>query len=284
MTADALHALRPELHRYCARLMGSVIDGEDVVQDAFIRVLATPPPEGGSLRAWLFRIAHNRAMDLLRMQLTRRAEPLDTALGLADDTAPDALDALMRKDAIDAGLSRFSALPLAQRSAVILKDVLDEPLYDIAELLDVSVDAVKGLLARGRARLEALREAPSPSSRPLASPETMRFIALFNDRDWDALRALLAADAKLQQSTYPLREGPSVRDFFGIYASYDGVRLAPAWLDDREVIAVFEGADRQPRHIMWLEWQNGALTYIRDYRYVAYVIAETRPYVLDRQA
>jgi RNA polymerase sigma factor (sigma-70 family) len=60
--------LRPELHRYCARLMGSVIEGEDVVQDAFARAfgvldeLQEDPP----LRAWLFRIAHNRALDLLR--------------------------------------------------------------------------------------------------------------------------------------------------------------------------------------------------------------------------
>ena len=76
-------ALRPELHRYCARLMGSVIDGEDVVQDTLVRALAAlqeieeqgevRPP----LRPWLFRIAHNRALDLLRGRAIRKTEPID---------------------------------------------------------------------------------------------------------------------------------------------------------------------------------------------------------------
>ncbi|MGB9318713.1 MAG: RNA polymerase sigma factor, partial [Pseudolabrys sp.] len=60
--------LRPELHRYCARLMGSVIDGEDVVQDTFARALVAldEVQELPPMRAWLFRIAHNRALDLMR--------------------------------------------------------------------------------------------------------------------------------------------------------------------------------------------------------------------------
>ncbi len=73
--------LRPELHRYCSRLMGSVIDGEDVVQDTLVRAfvalqeleeqgLETPP-----LRPWLFRIAHNRALDLLRGRRLRCRRP-----------------------------------------------------------------------------------------------------------------------------------------------------------------------------------------------------------------
>ena len=66
-------ALRPELHRYCARLMGSVIDGEDVVQDTFARALVAVDElqEAAPLRAWLFRIAHNRARDLLRSRTIR---------------------------------------------------------------------------------------------------------------------------------------------------------------------------------------------------------------------
>ena len=67
--------LRPELHRYCARLMGSVIDGEDVVQDSSARALVALDElqEAPSLRAWLFRIAHNRALDLLRRDPRGRA-------------------------------------------------------------------------------------------------------------------------------------------------------------------------------------------------------------------
>lgn len=62
--------LRPALHRYCARLMGSVIEGEDVVQDTFARafVALDELPEAQAIRPWLFRIAHNRALDLLTPQ------------------------------------------------------------------------------------------------------------------------------------------------------------------------------------------------------------------------
>ena len=70
--------LRPELHRYCSRLMGSVIDGEDVVQDTFARALVAIDDlqEVQPMRAWLFRIAHNRALDLLRSRAIRAAEPI----------------------------------------------------------------------------------------------------------------------------------------------------------------------------------------------------------------
>jgi RNA polymerase sigma factor (sigma-70 family) len=78
--------LRPELHRYCARLMGSVIDGEDVVQDTFVRafVALQELDEAPPLRPWLFRIAHNRALDLLRGRAVRRAEPIEAASDVAD--------------------------------------------------------------------------------------------------------------------------------------------------------------------------------------------------------
>ena len=277
MTASRpdLDALRPELHRYCARLLGSAIDGEDVVQDAFMRAMLTPPGPDVSPRAWLFRVAHNRAMDVLRARAIRRSEPLDMAETLTDDERLSPLDALLQKDAIELAITRFTALSVTQRSAVILKDVLNEPLTDIAELLGLSVDAVKAHLARGRARLAGLRNDP-PTPRRETSVETARFATLFNRRDWDGLRALLASDARLQQSSYPLRTGPSVSDFFGIYASYGDVRLSPAWLDDREVLAVFESGDTAPCHIMWLEWSGGLIHYIRDYRYVPYVLAGTQ--------
>jgi RNA polymerase sigma-70 factor (ECF subfamily) len=150
--------LRPDLHRYCARLMGSVIDGEDVVQDTLIRAfvalqdLEEEPP----LRPWLFRIAHNRALDLLRRREVRMAEPIDAAADVADSAQPDPLEMLMRKEAVKTAVSRFVELPTLQRSVVILKDVLDESLIEIAALLDLTVDAVKGHLARGRAHLRKI--------------------------------------------------------------------------------------------------------------------------------
>jgi RNA polymerase sigma factor (sigma-70 family) len=275
--------LRPELHRYCARLMGSVIDGEDVVQDTLVRAfvalqeveergLETPP-----LRPWLFRIAHNRALDLLRGRTVRMAEPIDAALDIADPAIPDPVEMLMRQEAVKTAVSRFAELSTLQRSVVILKDVLDERLTEIAALLDLTVDAVKGHLARGRARLREINAQAGPlaDARP-ASAAVARYVALFNQRDWDSLRALLADDVKLNQSSYPPRAGSAeVGRFFTIYAGFDGLWLAPAWLEGREVIAVFKDrADPKPSYMMWLEWRDGRISFIHDYRYVRYVVAD----------
>jgi RNA polymerase sigma factor (sigma-70 family) len=274
--------LRPELHRYCARLMGSVIDGEDVVQDTFTRAFLalgelSELDEVPSLRPWLFRIAHNRALDLLRSRAIRAAEPIEAAHDVADQATPDPVEMLMRQEAVKTAVSRFTELPILQRSVVIMKDVLDEPLAEIGALLDLTVDAVKGHLARGRARLREInaRDDRLPDARP-ASAAVARYVALFNRQDWDGLRALLADDVKLNQATHPLRIGRAdVGMFFSIYARMDGVWLAPAWLDDREVIAVFESrGDPKPSYMMWLEWRDGQISFIRDYRYVRYVVAE----------
>ena len=236
--------LRPELHRYCARLMGSVIEGEDVVQDTFARAFMALDelPQDTPLRAWLFRIAHNRALDLLRSRAIHAAEPIEAAHEVADPQIPGAVEVLMRREAVETAVSRFAELPTMQRSVVILKDVLDQSLQEIAATLDLTVNAVKAHLARGRARLKAInaQARPQPAPRP-PSPAVARYVAMFNRQDWDGLRAMLADDAHLLQSTYPLRTGPAdVGSFFSFYARKARVRVAPGWLEGREVIAVYE--------------------------------------------
>ena len=269
--------LRPALHRYGARLMGSVIDGEDVVQDTFTRAFAALDEleEDAPMRAWLFRIAHNRALDLLRGRAVRKTEPIEAAAEVVDHASPDPVEVLMRQEAVRTAVSRFAELPTLQRSVVILKDVLDEQLSEIAALLGLTVDAVKGHLARGRARLREINaQAATPAEARPASAAVTRYVALFNQRDWEGLRALLADDVKLVQSTYPLRAGAAeVGMFFGIYSRSAPVRLAAAWLDGREVIAVYEDPQAaKPSYLMWLEWQDGRISFIRDYKYVRYVI------------
>jgi RNA polymerase sigma-70 factor (ECF subfamily) len=279
--------LRPELHRYCARLTGSVIDGEDVVQDtltnAFVALKTLVAP--ASMRPWLFRIAHNRALDLLRSRATRAAEPLQAAEEAVDLDSPDPLELLMRREAISTAVVRFAELPTVQRSVVILKDVLDHSLEDIAALLDISVNAVKGHLARGRARLVQINaEAAPPPIGRAPSPEVARYVALFNQRDWEALRALLADDVKLHQSAHPVRVGTAdVGLFFTLYARSEEVHLAAAWLEGREVVAVFgNNSSPKPTYFMWLEWRDSRITFIRDYRHVPYV-ADSAAIVLTQE-
>jgi RNA polymerase sigma-70 factor (ECF subfamily) len=145
-------------------------------------------------------------------------------------------------------------------------------------LLDLSLDAVKGHLARGRASLREINAQAGPllpDARP-ASDAVARYVALFNQRDWDSLRTLLADDVKLGQSAHSLRVGRAeVGMFFTFYAQSPEVWLAAAWLEGQEVIAVFEDrAAAKPSYMMWLEWRDGRISFIRDYRYVRYVVAD----------
>jgi RNA polymerase sigma factor (sigma-70 family) len=248
-----------------------------VVQDALTRAFLALDEleEAPALRPRLFRVAHNRALDLMRSRAIRAAEPLEAAYEVADPESPDPVEALMRREAVETAVSRFVELPTVQRSVVILKDVLDQSLEEIAALLDLTVNAVKAHLARGRARLKAINaEAPAETAPRPPSPAVARYVALFNRRDWEGLRAMLADDVRLIQSSHPLRAGRAeVGMFFSIYARQPPARVGPAWLDGREVIAVWEDSRAaKPSYFMWLEWTDGRISFIRDYRHVPYVV------------
>src|SRR5258708_28942884 len=113
-----LGALRPKLHRYCARMTGSVIDGEDVVQEALMKAI-TAFPQAGSIadpEGWLFRIAHNTAVDFLRQRARQNAAHSDEDPDMVADTPPTPED----RQFATASLRTFMRLPLAQRTSVIL--------------------------------------------------------------------------------------------------------------------------------------------------------------------
>src|SRR5213592_1125098 len=97
--ATLVAEIRPELHRYCARMTGSIADGEDVVQDTLARAyyVLAEMEEMPALRPWLFRIAHHRAIDHLRRYDRRMSEPLEPAAAHVADDAPSPEDALARE-------------------------------------------------------------------------------------------------------------------------------------------------------------------------------------------
>jgi RNA polymerase sigma-70 factor (ECF subfamily) len=273
--------VRPELHRYCARMTGSVADGEDVVQDTLARAyyelsqFKDLPP----LRPWLFRIAHNRAIDHWRHQTHRRSEPLDAASAIADDAAREPDNVLARRQATQAALSCFLELAPAQRACVILKDVLDHSIDEIALELSLSTPAVKAALHRGRVVLKGLTGA-APPARPRRSPSSalLRYADLFNARDWDGVRALLADDVRLDLVSRRKAAGRrEVSMYFGNYGQAVDWHLAPAWADGREVLAVAHSAgDSRPRYFIELAWADDRVIAIRDFRYVPYIGQEGR--------
>jgi len=270
--------LRPELHRYCARMTGSAADGEDIVQETLARAYYLLPEmdEVPAFRPWLFRIAHNRALDHLRRYEARMGEPLEAVQDTAADPALDPGDAIAHRQAVQAAVSRFVELAPAQRSCVILKDVLGHSLEEISGLLELSLPAVKAALQRGRVRLRELAatQPPEPPS-PQTSPAVARYVALFNERDWDGVRAMLAEDVQLDLVSRAQRAGRAVGDYLTNYDRYRDWRLAPAWLEGREVIAVFRApGDTRPGYFIELDFEHDKIRRIRDFRYVPYVMQD----------
>lgn len=262
--------LRPELHRYAARLTGSVIDGEDIVQDALARALAASGslPELPPLRPWLFRITHNVAVDLLKSHGRARTEPvasLDDRAPLDEAEVPDVL-------ALRLALSCFVSLPVQQRSAVVLRDVLGHSNEEAAQIMDTTVMAVKAALVRGRAALRAL-EGERPT---LATPQEealRRYADLFNARDWDGLRDMVSDDCRLDLVSKARRQGAAVREYFGRYEKED-VSLRLGRLEGRRVLVAYEGPSDAPAYVVLMDFSDGRVADIRDYRYARYVVAE----------
>jgi len=256
--------LRPQLHRYCARLTGSVIDGEDIVQDTLAKALyaLSMVTEVPPLRPWLFRIAHNAALDYLKSHGKRFTEPRDDLDDVVGDEPAD-------PGVVRAALSRFVALPIAQRSAVILKDVLGHSLEEVAETMSTTVPGVKAALARGRGKLREA-EAAAPSFDPAHRGELERYAALFNERDWDGVRTLIGEDCRLDLVAKSQRRGKAVGGYFARYAD-QAVRLAVARLEGQLVLAAFEGDGAAPAYFILFDWEHGRVQAIRDFRYVAYV-------------
>jgi RNA polymerase sigma-70 factor (ECF subfamily) len=150
--------LREALHRYCSRMTGSALDGEDVMQEALFeayRKLDTLE-EPGAMRPWLFRIAHRRCIDFARRRTARRGA--EQALDGPEEVAP--IEPIA--SAVGQAVERLVIhLPPKERACVLLKDVFDASLEEIADLVESTPGGVKAALSRARAKLATLAAAPA---------------------------------------------------------------------------------------------------------------------------
>jgi RNA polymerase sigma-70 factor (ECF subfamily) len=270
--------LRPKLHRFCARMCGSALDGEDVVQEALAQAFYNLPQlkDQSRLEPWLFRIAHHKCIDLLRHEKRQREDtvPYDDANELPDPSAePD-------DEPIGAPLAALvGELPPKERAAVLLKDVLHYRLSEVAEVVDSTLGGVKAALHRGRAKLRALQTAPSRVELDRRQRELVEaYVECFNRRDWDALGRLIEADARLEVVDAfegKLRES----GYFGQYAGLPWTwQLSLARIDGELVILhskLVAGA-WQPHAAIRLWWRDGKVVRIRDYAHVDYLLSDAR--------
>jgi RNA polymerase sigma-70 factor (ECF subfamily) len=269
--------LRPRLHRYCARMTGSAIDGEDVVQETMLKAMqAAPPAESiANLEGWLFRIAHNAALDFLR----RRAREEALCSGEDVDMIAAVRNPIEDRQIAAASLRTFMRLPVSQRSSIILSDVLGHSLQEICEITGGSVPSIKAALQRGRDRLRTLAaetdDAPVPV---LAEPERTRlktYVERFNAHDFDAVRAMLAEDVRLELVNRLRLDGKKiVAPYFTNYDARPYWRFVAGFVDRCPAMLVYDADDpgSQVKYFVLLDWAGDQVIGIRDFVLARYAV------------
>jgi len=278
--------LRPKLHRYCARMTGSVLDGEDVLHDAIVKALEALPQTGSIAHpeAWLFRIAHNAALDLLRHRARQDAAHADEDPDMIVDPVAVADD----RQVAAASLRTFMRLPVAQRSSVILMDVLGYSLEEIGSVMDVSLASVKAALHRGRTRLRDLAQEPDDVPLPILAEAERSLLAAyverFNARDFDAIRDMLADEVRLDLVAKLQKKGRTeVATYFDNYARLEDWHFVPGLVEGRPAVLVRNPSDPSGKvgYFIVLQWEGDRVANIRDFRFARHATEGAELLMLD---
>lgn len=278
---DLLTPLRPALHGYCCRLTGDMWDAEDLVQDTLMRAFGTLGSihhEIRSPRAYLLRTATHLWIDTLRRRGVEAAAVAEQARAAEQAHAAPEGDAVR-----DTGTVLLHRLSPQERAAVVLKDLFDMELEEIADVLRTTVGAVKAALHRGRGRLREPEEGlASHRARP-AIALVDRFVALYNASDVAGLVGLMLDSGSVEnvgssvefgRENFPRRSGWFHHAVFGhpewpAEFHYTSARLERAMLHDEPVVLGF--ATRRGREaleqIMRVEEQEGRIARLRGYAF-----------------
>ena len=223
---------RGELIAYCYRMLGSPFEAEDAVQETFIKAWQGLDRFEGraALRSWLYRIATNVSLDMLRGR-ERRTRPID--MGPASEPIaehlhtlpeatwigplPDALSVAPEGDPAEVAVAHetiklafvaaLQHLPPKQRAVLILREVLRWKASEVAELLDTSVASVNSALQRARATLEASNVSALDAAPPVDEADAdllARYVQAFERYDMDELTALIREDATQSMPPYDM--------------------------------------------------------------------------------
>ena len=258
---------RRELRVHCYRMLGSLEDAEDLVQETFLRAWRHLGGFEGrsSLRAWLYKIATNACLDALDGRARRVLPPdlrppagADADLPPRTDVAwlqpfPDQLlepaDAVVARETIElAFLAALQHLPPAQRAVLILRDVVGWPAKQAAEQLGLSVAAANSNLHRARAALRDQLPADRSDWRPPAPPSqdeqvvVRRYMDALERADLEGIAKLLADDVRASMPPWPIWFQGRDAVLSALAASWDPGR--PGYVGRFRTLAV--GANRQP--------------------------------------
>lgn len=248
-----LEKLKPGLTSFCYRMLGSIDDAEDAVQETYIRVWQSWNSfrQESSHKTWIYRIASNLCLDKLR-QAKRRMLPVDLSDPAASiieprDTLPDSSwiwlapdfrespeEALIRKDTLQlAFIALLQTLPPRQRAVLILKDVFDWSSKQIAEALEMSPAAVNSALQRARETMSRTQLRSDELSRMNAEPNPellARYVDAFERFDIDALVALFHEEGCMSMPPFAMwiRGKNDLSQFFSLTRPHcEGSRFLP---------------------------------------------------------
>jgi RNA polymerase sigma-70 factor (ECF subfamily) len=276
---DLTAPLRADLHRYCRRLTGNLWDAEDLVQETLLRAfsrLGQVHHEVANPRAYLLRTATHGWIDALRRRSAERE-----AQGELPGPAPQGGvgPGLLR----DAGSALLGRLAPQERAAVLLKDLFDFRLEEIAELLGTSNGAVKSALHRGR---ERLREPDPAPHAPRQAPSTAlvdRFVALYAAKDLAGLVALMLDGGSIEnvgcgvefgRAAFESRDGWFHAAVFGhpewpAPFRYESARIERAVVDGEPLVLGFttRGGREALEQVLRLEEVEGRILRIRGYAF-----------------
>jgi RNA polymerase sigma-70 factor (ECF subfamily) len=287
---DVFEKLRPELYRYCRHLTRTPWDAEDLAQDALMRAfvqLGTMFHEVPNPRAWLFRVASNLWIDRVR----RRDLERTVALPQPAEDAPE------HRGPREVAGSILSQLAPQERAAVVLKDVFDFSLEEIADTLGTTPGAVKAALHRGRTKLQSQETLPQ---RAPARSALDAFCEAFNARDVDRLTSLLldsvtaeivgivteyGPDAPKDPHTgsFVGSMGPLTRDERGGIGSEwlegylgGGPRCEVRVYRDTQILLFWFDHEQGPmvRAVMTVDTEGDAIARLRSYFFTPDVVAE----------
>lgn len=217
--------LKPELTSFCYRMLGSIADADDAVQEAYIRVWKNWSSfrQESSYKTWVYRIASNICLDKLR-QAKRRTLPVDLSdpaasivepremlpesswVWPAPDFAETPEDAVVRKDTLQlCFIALLQTLPLRQRAALILKDVFEWSSKEIAETLEMSPAAVNSALQRARETLNRTELRSDELNMMDAEPDRellSRYLEAFEQFDIQKLVALFHEEGSMSMPPF----------------------------------------------------------------------------------
>jgi RNA polymerase sigma-70 factor (ECF subfamily) len=252
---------RQALHRHCYRLLGSLDDADDALQETLLRAWRSIDrfEPVAPIRAWLYRIATNVSLRMLEQHRAapdagERLQPYpDHLLDDLPSPAPSPETAVEEREGIGlAFVAAMQLLPPKQRVTVVLRDVLGWSAREVAELLDDTVPAVNSALQRGRERLQresgGIARAHAPADRRVEQQLIRRFQEAWAEVDVEGIVALLADDALLTMPPEPFRfEGSdAIGKFFAtvpVGGRLDQIRLVPAHANGQPALAAYADED-----------------------------------------